>query len=132
MSGVIEPMGGSKGFALNVMVEILSAVITGAAISHEVASIYENFSRPNGAGHAFVALDIAALMPREMYFDRIEKLAGFIKSADRISGADEPIVPGERRWLAYDKHAAEGLQLDERTCDALRSVARELGADTPW
>ena len=132
VSGVLEPMGGSRGFALSIMVEILSGVITGAAISHEVASIYENFSRPNGVGHTFVALDIDAFISRRTYFKRIEALVGFMQSTVHTSGTDESIVPGDRRWLAYEKHTAEGLHVDDRTCDALRTTARELGANTPW
>ena len=132
VSGVLEPIGGSRGFALSIMVEILSAVITGAAISHEVASIYENFSRPNGVGHTFVALDIEAFMPRRTYFDRIEILVGFMQSTVQTSASDESMVPGDRRWLAYDKHTADGLHVDDRTCEALRLAARELGVNTPW
>jgi LDH2 family malate/lactate/ureidoglycolate dehydrogenase len=132
VSGILEPVGGPKGFALNIMVEILSAVITGAAISHEVASIYEDFSRPNGVGHVFFALDVAAFMPRDAYFDRIETLVGFIQSAEQISAAHQPVVPGDRRWLNYDRHATAGLQLDDQTCDALGAVGREIGVEAPW
>jgi len=132
VSGVLEPMGGSRGFALSIMVEILSGVIIGAAISHEVGSIYENFSRPNAVGHIFVVLDIETFMSRRTYFDRIETLVGFMQSTVYPSGSHESIVPGDRRWLAYDKHSAEGLNVDDRTCDALRTAARELGVNTPW
>ncbi len=132
VSGILEPLGGSKGFALSILVEILSGVITGAAVSHEVASIYENFSRPNGVGHAFISLDVEAFMPRETYFDRLEALVGFIQSARQVSGSPGPVLPGDHRWSAYDKHATEGLELDQRTDNALRAVARELGVKTPW
>jgi LDH2 family malate/lactate/ureidoglycolate dehydrogenase len=114
------------------MVEILSGVITGAAISREVASIYEDFSRPNGVGHLFLSLDVGAFMPRDAYFDRIETLAGFVQSAQQISSSFQPNVPGDRRWSIYDKHAAEGLELDERTYDALCAVGRTLGVPAPW
>jgi len=131
MTGMLEPVGGPKGFALGFMVEILSAVLTGAAISHEVASLYEDFSRPNGVGHAFVALDIAALMPREEYLDRIEKLANFARFANDPSGSGEPSIPGARRWRTYEKQAAEGVELDERTFRALSAVSQELGVSAP-
>lgn len=132
VSGILEPMGGSKGFALSILVEILSGVITGAAVSHEVASIYENFSRPNGAGHAFLSLDVEAFMPRKAYFDRLETLVCFIQSANQIAGSPRPVLPGDHRWSAYDKHAREGIELDERTADALGAVGCELGVKTPW
>ena len=132
VSGILEPMGGPKGFALSLMVEILSGVITGAAVSHEVASIYENFSRPNGVGHVFMSIDVEAFVPRKAYFDRIETLVGFIQGAEQVSSAFEPVVPGNRRWSIYDKHAVEGLQLDDRTYEALCSVGKELGVAAPW
>lgn len=132
VAGILEPVGGAKGFALGIMVEILSGVVTGAAISREVASIYDDFSRPNGVGHLFVSLDVEAFMPREAYFDRTETLVGFIRSAEQVSSSFKPVVPGDRRWSVYDKHAAEGLELDERTYDALRAVGSKLNVAAPW
>jgi LDH2 family malate/lactate/ureidoglycolate dehydrogenase len=132
VAGILEPVGGAKGFALGIMVEILSGVITGAAISREVASIYEDFSRPNSVGHLFVSLDVEAFMPRDAYFDRTETLAGFIQSAEQISSSFKPVVPGDRRWSIYDRHAADGLELDERTYDALCAMGRKLRVAAPW
>ena len=132
VSGILEPMGGAKGFALSILVEILSGVITGAAVAREVGSIYEDFSRPNGAGHAFVSLDVEAFMPRDTYFDRLETLVGFIQSAPQASGSRGPVLPGDRRWSAYDKHATGGLEVEQRTAARLDAVARELGVKTPW
>lgn len=129
MSGVLEPLGGPKGFALGFMVGILSAVLTGAAMSHDVASLYDDLSRPNAVGHLFVALDIEALMPREEYLDRIEKLVEFARSPE--PSLSESNIPGERRWRAYERQVVEGVDLDERTFRALCAVSRELGVSTP-
>ncbi|MEM7343969.1 MAG: Ldh family oxidoreductase, partial [Chloroflexota bacterium] len=64
LKGIMLPFGGAKGYALGLIVEILSGIITGAAISHEIASLEKNFNQPNRVGHFFMAIDIAPLMSR--------------------------------------------------------------------
>ena len=40
------------------MVKILSGVITGAAISHEVGSMWTDFTKHSRVGHLYLAIDI--------------------------------------------------------------------------
>ena len=56
--GSILPMAGAKGYCLGLMVEILSGVITGSAISHEIGSVWKDFSKSNRVGHLFLAIEL--------------------------------------------------------------------------
>jgi LDH2 family malate/lactate/ureidoglycolate dehydrogenase len=125
--GALLPFGGAKGFGLGLFVEILSAVITGAAMSHGVASMFENWERRGGNGHLFIAVDLAALLPLESYYERIEGLCAGITGARRQAGVEEILMPGERRWRAIDDQRAHGIDLEPRTIDALSETAAELG-----
>ena len=130
--GVIAPFGGAKGFCLGLMVEILSGIITGAGVAHEVASLQKNFERSSNSGHLFMAIDIPTLIPIEDYNDRLDTLLSFIKGTDKKAGTDEIRIPGETRWRNYAKQSKEGITLDRRTVESLDVTAHEFSVDTPW
>jgi LDH2 family malate/lactate/ureidoglycolate dehydrogenase len=128
----ILPFGGAKGFTLGLMIEILSGVITGAAISHEIASFYNDFTRPANLGHFFLALDIAKFMPMEPYYERMETLLAFIKTAKLREGFAEILIPGEMRWRTYQRQLVEGLQLSTQTRQSLINLAEEWQVSVPF
>ena len=130
--GTVLPFGGAKGFCMGLMVEILSGVITGAGISHEVVSLHKNFERISNVGHLFIALDISKLMPVETYYDRMARLMEIVKASKPMKGFDEVLIPGETRWRNYARQQAEGVELDAKTIDLLTKFAGELGVATPW
>jgi len=130
--GVVLPFGGAKGFCLGLMVEILSGVITGAAISHEIASLYKNFERSSNIGHFFMAIDISAFMPIEDYYERMDQLVTWIKDVKPRKNVDEILIPGETRWLHYENQLSQGIELDQKTIESLSILAQEMDIQTPW
>ncbi|MEZ0367793.1 MAG: Ldh family oxidoreductase [Candidatus Sericytochromatia bacterium] len=118
---LLLPFGGHKGSGLALMIEILSAVLSGAKLSAEVASMFHDFDRPGGNGQFFLALDIARFMPLEAYYDRLEALAELIRAAG--SQAKSPRLPGERCWQAYTRNQTEGLLLEARLQSSLKKLA---------
>lgn len=131
--GVILPFGGAKGYGLALMVEILSGVITGACVSHQVSSMYNNFQNPGGNGHFFLALDISKFMSMDNYFDRMDDLKALIKSSGRNASESPPVMlPGENRWNTLERSHVQGVKLDESTQTALLEVANRYGIEVPW
>lgn len=127
--GALLPFGGAKGYGLALMVEILSGVISGAAISHRVASMYNQFDTGGRNGHFFMAIDIARFMPLETYFDRIELLIDLVRASGRDGGVS---IPGEGRWAARDRALREGIVLGPRVAEGLERLAHEHRVAVPW
>lgn len=130
--GTILPFGGAKGFCLGLMVEILSGVITGAAISHEVASMYKNFEQSSHSGHLFIAIDIFRMIERDTYYQKMSDLISFIKGAKIQNGFDEILLPGEARWRNYERQLADGIELESETIKILDDLAKKSEVATPW
>ena len=57
VKGFLLPLGGPKGFGLALAVEILAGILAGAAVSHEVRSMYED-GAAGGNGQSFIAIKI--------------------------------------------------------------------------
>jgi len=125
--GTILPFGRARGYGISLLVEILSAVITGAGISKEVGSMYKNFEQSGDNGHMFAAINIETFMPLATYYDRMETLISFLEAS-----GDEVMLPGEGRWRALDRTRREGLRLDVHVSRALEELSRQHDIPPPW
>src|SRR5438034_6178932 len=64
----LTPLGGYKGYGIAFMIEVLSAMLTGAAIRWQVLSwTFSEPSMPTGHGAAFLAINIASFLPVEQF-----------------------------------------------------------------
>jgi len=116
LTGSLSAIGGVKGTALALMVEILSVALTGAAFSFENDSYFEPGNKPR-IGHAIIAVDPDALAGAESYFSRVEVMISSML-------ADEGVrLPGARRQRAAARARAEGIEIN----DTLLAELRQLG-----
>jgi LDH2 family malate/lactate/ureidoglycolate dehydrogenase len=122
--GALLPFAGAKGFALSLMVELLAAVLTGAGMSHGVASMYKDFTRSGDNGHFFLVLDITRFMDLETYYMRFESLIQHLKESNPEG---EVLLPGEVRWRTYAANLASGIAIEESTLATLDKLARPFG-----
>lgn len=127
--GALLPFGGTKGYGLGLLVEILSGVITGAGVSHGVASMYSNFKETGNSGHFLMALDVSRWMPMETYYKRLETLIEVLKG----SGPEGQVqFPGENRWRHFHENTSSGIPLESDTRKALRGLCEPRGIKLPW
>lgn len=118
------PAAGAKGFGLALMVEVLSAVLTGAGMSQQVNSLYKDFEHSGQSGHFFMALDISRWMEIGRFFDRMEMLLSML----RQSGAQDAVrIPGELRWDRYEENRIRGIPLEQHVITALQALADDSG-----
>lgn len=123
------PLGGAKGFGLALMIETLTAVITGAGVSGGVASLFKDMTRSGNNGHFMLALDISKLMPIDTYFSRIDELVSTLKAS---SSAGDVLFPGERRWRIRDENETHGIPISPTVITELETLAAPLGISPPW
>jgi LDH2 family malate/lactate/ureidoglycolate dehydrogenase len=128
-SGVLLPLGGHKGFGLGLLVEVLGAVLSGAAIARQVRSMFKDFTGNGDNGHLLLALDVTKLMPLAEFEQRMELLAGYVRGADPDA---EVRLPGEARHDELGHSAAAGARVEGDVAEKLAAVARERGLELPW
>ena len=91
LGGTMIPVGDAKGAALALMVEILSATLTGANHAYEASSFFEPTGSAPGIGQTFILLDPKPLNPD--FSARLEALCGHLlalRERNRISGVNLP------------------------------------------
>jgi LDH2 family malate/lactate/ureidoglycolate dehydrogenase len=126
IAGVVLPMAGHKGYAIALMMDVLSGVLTGSGFGTAVSGPYQS-ERRSGCGHLFIALDVAAFGDPDGFARRMERLVAEVKSVPLAQGFDEVFFPGELEVRAAREHLQQGLSLPRQTLDDLRRLAAATG-----
>jgi LDH2 family malate/lactate/ureidoglycolate dehydrogenase len=130
IAGVILPMAGHKGYAISLMMDVLSGVLTGSSFGAAVSGPYQ-FDKRSGCGHLFIALDVAAFGDRDEFTRRMEQLVNEVKSVPLAQGFDEVFYPGELEARSERDNRDSGLSLPQQTLDDLRQLAGSTGVEPP-
>ncbi len=128
LAGAVLPMAGAKGYALALMIEILSAILPGTSWGPQVRSPYTDWSQPTDAGIWCLAIWPGALMAPEEYTRRLDEMLKALRAAPAAPG-QRIRVPGERRAAARKARAAEGIPIDAATRAELDALSAEVGVE---
>lgn len=113
--GTVLTMAGHKGYALALLVELYSGVLSGSAIGPGIGSMYKNLDRKQDVGHFFCLFDITAFLDYPEYLRRIDETVDRIKASKRRPGVEEILVPGERSSRKAALNIAQGIPVSPET-----------------
>ncbi len=126
LEGSVLTMAGHKGYALALMVEMLSGVLSGAQIGGAVGSMYKDMDKPQGVGHFFCLLDIASFMATKTFEERASRLIDDVKAVRKRPDATEILLPGERSHRTAAARKEQGVPVSQATVDELRRLCSEF------
>ena len=124
VDGIILPMAQHKGYAIAVVMDMLSGVLTGGAFGTGVVGPYQT-EHKSGAGHFMIAVDIAAMQPLSEFNARMEQMIAGLKSVPLAQGFGEIVYPGELEARSDAANRTNGLTFPEDTLADLRKLATE-------
>ncbi|MGF1620597.1 MAG: Ldh family oxidoreductase [Rhodomicrobiaceae bacterium] len=116
LKGTLTPIGGAKGAALALMVEILSAALTGANLAFQASSFFDADGAPPGIGQFLTVIDPAAFGGAAA----VERIATLAQAIEDEEGAR---LPGARRYALRDAAAAEGVFVADETIKQIEAIA---------
>ncbi len=117
LRGTMLPMGGAKGAALVMMVEVLAAGLSGAHFGYEATSFFTADGPPPGVGQMVLAFD-PEFMSGGGFADRLEALIAEILSQDGVR------LPGARRVALRAEAKEKGLRVPADLIDELNTLSR--------
>jgi len=127
LGGMMLPIGGHKGYGLALIVEILSAVLSGASFGPHLGSLYGDFERNQDVGHFFGALEVSGFGSTEAFLERMDALLAEVRAVPTQPGVREILLPGEVESRCQARYAEEGIPLDSSVYDEVCGIARDLG-----
>lgn len=125
LKGAVLPMGGPKGYALALAIEILSGVLTGAAWGPHVGWIYDERVEPADVGHFMVVIDIGRFIDYPVFLARTGEMIEAIKRSELAGEAREILLPGERRFRMAQERKRTGIPVPEQIVAELSQLAEQ-------
>jgi uncharacterized oxidoreductase len=114
------PVGGHKGTALGLIVEVLGGILTGeGAIGDRTGPVHN--------GTFLVLIEVARFLPLGDFAAQVTDLVKWVKSATPASAATEVLVPGEPEAHSEAHRRAHGIPVEAETWRQIEEIAAELG-----
>jgi LDH2 family malate/lactate/ureidoglycolate dehydrogenase len=124
--GTVLTMAGHKGYALALMIEVFSSVLSGSAIGPEIGSMYKNMDRKQDVGHFFCVLNIEAFLDLAEFKQRLDDTIDKIKATKKRPGTDEILVPGERSSRKAAENEANGVTISPEVTKELQTLCEQF------
>lgn len=117
LKGTMLPMGGAKGAALVLMVEILAAGISGAHFGYQASSFFTADGPSPAVGQLILAID-PNFLSGHSFSSRLEDLIAEMLAQEGVR------VPGSRRVALREQAQREGISIPATLFDELRALNR--------
>ena len=114
LKGTMQPVGGSKGAVLALMVEVLAAGLTGAVLAGDASDFFGPEGGPPGTGQLLLAIDPAALGGTK----QIAALAA------QFDGNGAARLPGRRRQAIAKIVRRDGIEVPEDLLAQIKEIGR--------
>jgi len=130
LGGAGEAMAGYKGYGLAVMVEILSAALSGGAFMKDILGFNEDGSlRPFMVGHFFLAIDVEHLLPLDVFRSITGGIMRDLQNARKAPGQERIYVAGEKEYLKIQERTQKGIPINPNLRLELQTMRDELGIE---
>ena len=132
--GSLLPLGGHKGYGLAAMVDIMSAVLSGANYGPWVPP-FVAFLNPlenlpgNGIGHFVGAMRIDAFRPANEFKTHMDNWIKRFKESIPIDANQPVLIPGEIEYKTKKDRLVSGIPLNENVVKDLRELGKTVGIE---
>jgi len=124
LGGAGEILGGHKGYGYSVIVEILSAALSGGPFLKDLT-----LDKGYKIGHFFLAIDVSKFIAPEIF----KKIAGDIcrtlRASKKAPGQERIYTAGEKEYEIEKLLWKEGIPLNESLQNDLLTMKKELGLE---
>ncbi|MFN8336536.1 MAG: Ldh family oxidoreductase [Cyclobacteriaceae bacterium] len=135
--GALVPLGSDyehgshKGYGLGSIVDIFSAVLSGANYGPWVPPFVAFLSPPadpvgKGIGHFFGAMRIDAFRPKEEFKQHMDNWINRFRSAKPVAGQPKVLIPGDPEREMNSIRLKEGIPLNEKVVEDLKELAKKF------
>ncbi len=129
--GTDRSHGSHKGYCLGSVVDIFSAVLSGANYGPWVPPFVSFLPLPQnppgkGIGHFFGALRVDGFRPREEYLQHIDQWIRRFRKAEPINKNEKVLIPGDPEREMEAERREKGIPLLDNVINDLRKVGNEF------
>ena len=117
--GSLIPVGGHKGFALGLIVDILSGALSGGGCSRPDTDRWGNAT-------FILAINPGAFVGQQEFETEVKDFLNYVKSSRVAPGFTEILIPGEPENRERERRMNEGIFVEDKTWDKITEILDEL------
>jgi len=123
LKGLLQPVGGHKGYGLALVVDLLSGLLSNAAYLTHVKAWDKQPDQPQNLGHFFLVFDTKLLGSTDWLAERMNDFTKIIHSTSPINPDNPVILPGEKEQKLYEDNMEKGLSYSNKFISEMSSLA---------
>jgi LDH2 family malate/lactate/ureidoglycolate dehydrogenase len=123
---VLLPFGGHKGYGLALLIDVLTAALTGAPIGRSVNQRDTN-AEEHGQSLLMLAIDPSRFVPIEDYLARVDQLVREVHATPPAEGFKEVVVPGDLELRQESERRQKGIPFFAEDWDAMVGALEQAG-----
>ncbi|WP_127091505.1 Ldh family oxidoreductase [Aquabacter cavernae] len=131
---MLAPVGGAFGFkgaALAGLVELFSAILSGARLSFDIPPMAgPDMATPRNVGAFVLALRPSAFLAQDAYEAGMARYLETLRASRPVPGGTV-LAPGDREWAEAARREAAGIPIDPATARAFDTMAATYGLARP-
>jgi LDH2 family malate/lactate/ureidoglycolate dehydrogenase len=124
--GMMLPIGGPKGSALAIMMDVFSGVLSGSAFAGGVTNPYD-VSKHADVGHLVIAIKPDLFMSLDDFKERMQVLYKKVVGSDKMEGVERIYFPGEIEQITAKERLTSGIPYSKAEIKALNDEADRIG-----
>jgi L-2-hydroxycarboxylate dehydrogenase (NAD+) len=124
--GFLLPIGGYKGYGLNVIIGLLAGVLNGATFGRNVVDFDKDLTTRNNSGHMVLAVRVDNFQPIDVFKREMDRVIREIRESKRMENVDRVWLPGEMEHHQALERLAHGVPIASAVVARLRELAAEL------
>lgn len=118
--------GGHKGYGLAAMVEVLSSVLSGAALT----PLRDGSASAHDVGHFFLAIDPGFFREdREAFQADLDKLIEALRATPPADPDNPVLVAGDPEYAREAERRRDGIPVPAKLAEDIRGIAGRAGAE---
>lgn len=121
-AGLLEPLGGPKGYGMALMLDVLAGVLSGGRFGGMLGV------QPGeaGMGQFFMTIDVTRFMSLDTFKGRMDELIDQIHNSPKLPGVNKIYVAGEIEYAMQSSRERDGVPIEESVLADLSKVEQEL------
>jgi len=110
---------GHKGYALNIMADLMAGALTDAGVSGQ--------KTPQGNGVLLQVINIEDFLPVDQYTATVNEYRNWVKSARTKPGVEEILFPGELEYRTAQQRRRKGISIPQGVWNEILKSAKKVG-----
>jgi len=119
----LAPAAGPKGYALGVIVDVLTGILCGGAFGPHIVLMYDQYEEKRKLCHLVGAIDYQRFPGGEAFLDNVTLMVEELHQVPTVGGVQKVLAPGEPEYLRQIERSNNGIPLEDYVWDDLQKLA---------